>query len=174
MAILHSAFGADVSDLQVRIWYGSCLESIPYELGARVAARIVREDQFMPRPARFNEVRRAEQSGAEPSLNQLPSPRYEVASPERTAYWQAKCRETMAEGRGKKHWHGGPKPCPECGALPPVKANSNSAKRAKRSQSDELYRQWRISKGKSPERTRYEPLDAPWNARLGNLDRRTG
>lgn len=72
MAVLASTYSKTIDPEQMSVWFGSCLEKCPVDIAREAVAVIIRDDQFFPTPARFNEVRRAVERAHEPSVQALP------------------------------------------------------------------------------------------------------
>lgn len=93
MAILAAAYRAELTAEQAQVWMDSALGRCSFELGMKVAGRIVAEDRRFPTPARFNEVARAVREEERPPAIEED---YEPVSPERARWWIARIRQQLA------------------------------------------------------------------------------
>jgi hypothetical protein len=89
---------------------------------ARIAVGLLmRTEHFLPSIAKFTEAVEAEahaRRNREASSRGLSRAPASVPSPERFAEVMAGLRNQLRERGSRKHWHGGPDPCPICGGLP--------------------------------------------------------
>lgn len=122
LGLLNAAWpNSDLPDRTVELWIGLLCEM--EMLDAREAAKtVIRQDNWFPSIARFTqtvEAARHARRNREAASRGLPSARWEP-SPLPQALIDA-TRGLIAEQASKKHWHGGPKPCPVCGGIAPSK-----------------------------------------------------
>lgn len=95
LATFASAFGREVDESAMELWYGSTLERCDPSVAARTIERIVAEDEWFPTPARFNAVRRAVERGMEPPHRALPAPLIDQSERERVHALITKTRATL-------------------------------------------------------------------------------
>lgn len=99
MAVLASAYSKTLDDAQMAVWYGSALERVDVAVARETVSTIIRDDQFFPTPARFNEVRRAVERAHEPTFAALPAA---PQAPEQVDRVKQIIAETRAQLRGTK------------------------------------------------------------------------
>lgn len=119
LAILGAAWpNQELPDPTVDLWMG-LLSDLAYEDGKAAAKTVIKEDTFFPSISRFLQAAQAARHGRENRLaaeRGLPSAHRAVPPPERLLKLT---RQLLRERSTKKHWHGGPDPCPVCGGIAP-------------------------------------------------------
>jgi Loader and inhibitor of phage G40P len=122
LAALASAWpNQDLTEPTVEVWR-SFLDEIDADDGLAAAREVIGSERYFPPIARFREAANAARQARlnrEAATRGLPRHEDQPVGPER---WRAAvelARNTLAERNTRKHWHGGPDPCPVCGGGPP-------------------------------------------------------
>ncbi len=109
----------DMPDRTVDLWLG-LLSELDLSDAKEAARTVVRQDQWFPSVARFIQAAEAAKHGRqnrEAAHRGLGDGHRPAAPP---AQLVEATRQLIAEQAGKKHWHGGPDPCPVCGGTAPA------------------------------------------------------
>ncbi|HEV2928406.1 MAG TPA: replicative helicase loader/inhibitor [Propionibacteriaceae bacterium] len=107
----------EISRDTVELWSGM-LERVNVEHAMAAAKVLIRNENWLPTIAKFLQAVETEASYQRARLARtrgLPGARTVSAPPNRAL--MAATRGMLAEQRSKKHWHGGPDPCPACGGM---------------------------------------------------------
>lgn len=113
----------DLTEPTVRVWQQECADLDP--LDAEQAMRqLVRSEQFFPTIAKFRQQvrtlaydrRHRQVATAIGSGAPQPWPSELVAS----------IKATIASNGTRRHWHGGPNPCPVCGGIAPASLDASA------------------------------------------------
>ena len=122
LAALASAWpNQDLSEPTVEVWR-SFLDEIDADDGVAAAREVIGSERFFPSIARFREAATAARHARrnhDAATRGLPRRPEQPIGSER---WRAVVEEVwniLAERGTRKHWHGGPDPCPACGGGPP-------------------------------------------------------
>lgn len=110
------------------LWIGM-LSELDVDDAKSSARTVIRNDQWFPSIARFIQVAEAAKHAREnrfAAQRGLPSVGRSVPPPQRLI---EATRQLLAEQAKKKHWHGGPDPCPVCGGMKSPTVNRRSAGR---------------------------------------------
>jgi hypothetical protein len=121
LAVLASPHNRDVSVETAEVWYRAALSHIDVATGLEVAMSLVESEERFPTPARFNTERRRI-AIRQRELERLPALPPATTTPTDAASLLAETRKMLEDRKAnqRKHWHGGPNPCPVCGGLVPV------------------------------------------------------
>jgi len=106
-----------ITEQTARVWM-DLLADIDSEDAMAAARILIKREHWFPSVAQFRSEAEAQAHGRHnraAATRGLPGPTTPVL-PERLV---DATREFLAERGTKKHWHGGPEPCPVCGGIKP-------------------------------------------------------
>lgn len=117
LAVLTAAWpNQELTTQTAQLWLGMLAELHPDD-AMQAAKGVVRQDHWFPPIARFLQLAEAARHGRQIRASEhrgLGTGR--ATAPPPPALLEA-TRGLLAEQQSKRHWHGGPNPCPVCGGM---------------------------------------------------------
>jgi len=121
LAMLTAAFpNVDLEEPTIELWM-SALGEVDHRDGQAAAGAVIRTEKFFPAVSTFFDAVAAETHGRrvrEAAMRGLPRPTGRPVGQDRFRRAIEEVWDTLAERGTRKHWHGGPDPCPVCGGGP--------------------------------------------------------
>lgn len=128
VAVMAAPHPWDPDEQTIDVWFQSALHDLDLDFALDVALRLVETEERFPTPARFNSERaRIERDRREAAERDVRAEQPSLGAPGMESDAEQR-RRFVAEMRGhlarigenlKRHWHGGPEPCPVCSGIAP-------------------------------------------------------
>lgn len=122
LGVLNAAWPqVELGQQTADLWIGM-LERTDVAVAMAAARTVIRHEHWFPSIARFLQAVETEaqhERTRRASTVGLPTAHHRPVAPPPALL--AAARQLLAEQAGKRHWHGGPEPCPVCGGVAPPK-----------------------------------------------------